>query len=605
MKKRTVKATAIASSSLLLLTGCYGNFGWPMIANENCGDIALLNEVDQNPPLYYSYDPEVDDLPYFHSNIEWTVNNLPPYYSIDPQGEEVPEDFGNVYGYGFQTMPLNWLAVADSEYRGVESDFALQSDETFVYGLQAEQPDYLPLGAENDTYIYQRTTTLDDLPGFFGDFIYGENQLAMLPFLYSFYHLPTTLITKCGDPIVANDFYTLDNDPNSDRQLVTLGRTSSREVYPGYVPNLIDFESQPTSVTFASTAGDERVPITASVVPWFSGYFDVVFGEDRPEINFDELTQFEQFWLSQLMYMQVSGQFGNQEMLDLYAYFNDAVMESGNPFEEPVIAKTLQRPLTEETYEDLIFESTQGFVNGSLDALPEDEFKAKLGNLEYLFIYVFYAEQIDPNNGDDLEISYSFDRYYPGAQGNIITQQEFILEQAAIPPAFLYSGPILSSAVPSRAKSGEIVTLSGNNLGKITELSIDSTKLEIVERSSSQLRVRVPQGMKPGLKDVLVKSDTGQLTSQGLFTVSATPSTTIKALGKTKVLVEVKNPVGLGRVQIKLNGKQVAEFNATHENDKALKNGRFNSQLKLLKGRRNSIEIYVNGEIVRSVSYRR
>lgn len=576
-----------------------------MIANENCGEITLLNEVDQNPPLYYSIDPEAETLPYFHTNIEWTVNSLPPYYSIDPSGEEVPEDFENVYGYGFQTMPLNWLAVADSQYQGDQSEFALQPGETFVYGVQAAQPEYLPLGAGGDTYIYERTTTFDDLPGFFGDFIYGENQLAMLPFLYSFFHLPTTLITKCGDPISPTDFYVDPNDPDSDRLLVTLGRTSSREVYPGYVPNLIDFESQPTSVSFASTAGDDRVPIAASVVPWFSGYFDVVFGESRPEINFDELTQFEQFWLSQLMYMQVSGQFGNQEMVDLYAYFNEGVMDSGDPFEQPVIAKTLERPLTEETYEDLIFESTGGYVIGLPDPLSEDDFKARLGDLEYLFIYVFYSEQIEPNNPNEMEISYSFDRYYPGTQGNIITQQEFILEQAATPPAFLYSGPLVSLATPTVAKTGESVTLSGRGLGTVSKLSIDGMDLEIEEKSTGQIRFKLPKGLKPGLKDLVVTSENGRLTSQGLLTVVEKPSTTIKAIGRSRVLIEIKNPVGLGRVQVMVNGRQFSAFTADTSDHKALKDGRYSASIPLSKNRKNTVEIWVNGERVRKVSYTR
>ena len=83
-----------------------------------------------------------------------------------------------------------------------------------------------------------------------------------------------------------------------------------------------------------------------------------------------------------------------------------------------------------------------------------------------------------------------------------------IILAAAICPALLARdpapSPVMKAISPGSAKANEIVTITGDNLGKelVNELYLSDrtakTKVNIVSETNSELKFKVPSGLKSG-----------------------------------------------------------------------------------------------------------
>jgi hypothetical protein len=172
-----------------------------------------------------------------------------------------------------------------------------------------------------------------------------------------------------------------------------------------------------------------------------------------------------------------------------------------------------------------------------------------------------------------------------------------------------YSGPVLiTPAITSSVPAGAKVVIPGTNLTGVISVEIGGVKATVVVNSAGELEITIPAGLATGTYDLVVVSSSGRLTVQNAITVSgssegtgsATPST--KRMGDGTAKVWVFDVVGAGKVQIFVNGKEIAWVNATDANDSKLFNGYLVRTIDLAEGK-NIIEVFVDGERERRTVY--
>jgi len=170
-----------------------------------------------------------------------------------------------------------------------------------------------------------------------------------------------------------------------------------------------------------------------------------------------------------------------------------------------------------------------------------------------------------------------------------------------------YTGPIVApTAGVIVATAGSSVVVPGSRLSGVTKVMVAGLDAQVVVRSDGQLEIVVPRGLAPGLYDLVIVSDSGTLTVQAAIRVTAgsasggavgeaRPST--KMIGANKLKVWVFEPYGVGKVQIKFNGREIAWVNALSADDPKLRDGYLVRTLTLAAGK-NVVEVYVDGERV-------
>jgi len=177
------------------------------------------------------------------------------------------------------------------------------------------------------------------------------------------------------------------------------------------------------------------------------------------------------------------------------------------------------------------------------------------------------------------------------------------------PQASSFSGPVLQTQRVTAA-AGTSVSLKGSNLGSVTKVEIDGIVCEVVSVADGELVIRLPQGLTAGLKNVVLHSSAGKVEVQDVFLVTAAASQaegmrpSVKRLSDGSAKVWVFDAFGAGKVQIMLNGKEVAWVNAASADDPKLRSGRLVRTLPLVDGK-NVIEVWVAGERVHRVAYTR
>jgi hypothetical protein len=172
---------------------------------------------------------------------------------------------------------------------------------------------------------------------------------------------------------------------------------------------------------------------------------------------------------------------------------------------------------------------------------------------------------------------------------------------------------ITGSSAPSVAQ-GESLNLLGTNLSGVTSLKVGAVDLEILTRSDQEITVRIPASMPTGSKDLIVVTAAGQTTSTKLFTVvEVGPSivqagfSSIKRTGNS-VRMFVLNPQGLGKVQFKINGREIAWVRAVDETDPKIRVANDRSYFvrnSSLRSGKNAVEIFIDGTRVKRASYTR
>jgi hypothetical protein len=179
--------------------------------------------------------------------------------------------------------------------------------------------------------------------------------------------------------------------------------------------------------------------------------------------------------------------------------------------------------------------------------------------------------------------------------------------QEVTPP---YTGPIVTAPAAVTFTPGGKAVLPGANLTGVSKVSVAGLDANVKVNSAGELEITVPSSLKPGVYDLVIVSDSGTLTVQGGLRVTAgssvgatseaRPSTKLKEDNTVKVWVF--DVAGAGKVQVKLNGKEVAWVNTTDTNDRKLTNGYLVRTLTLSEGK-NVIEVFVGGKRVDRKAY--
>jgi hypothetical protein len=87
-----------------------------------------------------------------------------------------------------------------------------------------------------------------------------------------------------------------------------------------------------------------------------------------------------------------------------------------------------------------------------------------------------------------------------------------------------YSGALPGKYSDRTPSIGDEVTISGSRLDQVTSCTIDGIEVEISSQSATGLTIVIPEGLEPGLKDLVMVGTFGKITSQGAFTVEAGPA---------------------------------------------------------------------------------
>lgn len=171
-----------------------------------------------------------------------------------------------------------------------------------------------------------------------------------------------------------------------------------------------------------------------------------------------------------------------------------------------------------------------------------------------------------------------------------------------------YQGPIVLGAA-GEAEIGSEVTLQGSALGEVSGASIDSIDCPIVTQSESSLTISLPDELTPGSKDLTLNSASGKIVIQGALKVSRQAG---ESFTKSKVSINrkgdmvryfVQNPVGLGKVQFFLNGKELAWVRALDGFDPKLKRMGYFVRTRALVSGVNKTEIRVANRLVKTQTF--
>jgi hypothetical protein len=157
--------------------------------------------------------------------------------------------------------------------------------------------------------------------------------------------------------------------------------------------------------------------------------------------------------------------------------------------------------------------------------------------------------------------------------------------------------------------TGTKLAIAGSNLSGVSKITISGLDAKVKVNAANELEITVPAGLVSGTYDLVVTSDSGSLTVQDGIRVSgsatvlgseARPSTKLKEDNTVKV--HIFDVVGAGKVQIFVNGKEIAWVNATSDSDSKLRDGYLVRTINLEPGK-NVFEIFVDGVKVKRVAH--
>lgn len=587
---RIAKTIIAAGLTTGLLAGC-ANYSYVFAIDEGCGEIT---PVDETPDLFMNYDVS-GDVPRMETDLAWNVTP-PQDFRVGSLGGSDTSDV--VRSFATHSLPLAWL-VEEFARQTEEYDLAANGFEKFVLSLSDSELTNASLNASNE-FLAQLSVPATFA---FDAEYYGDQFLA--PILTSTLHLPVNLVATCGYSIEEFDAgFERDFIFNDGDSFYELPNSTAREIYPGYAPGTTLFASTPDSISIESSIDDGRIPAFVNVVPWFGGLADSVQDEGGDPWDFEALTDFEQFWTSQIMFYEMSGI--GEDSINATTFYNDENMRSE-------IYAHLDEPLDQSHFEQLYLDAAiadwenwpDPDQDGIDDPMPTLE-SLGLGEMKYLFVYSIFTREVSDGR---IQVYYSFEKYYPGVEGEIVTLDVFEEQQAELAAASTYDGPVISSVTPNPATAGEIVTFAGDKLSEIKSLVVDSKKLEIISQTETQIKAKLPQEITSGLKDLKVESSSGTLVAQDLFTVSdglittqqIDTSITLKDNGVARLLA--KNLVGVGKVQFKLNGKEVAWVNAVDASDPKLRKQNYLVRSVKLKTGANTLEVLLNGKRIKKANF--
>lgn len=183
-----------------------------------------------------------------------------------------------------------------------------------------------------------------------------------------------------------------------------------------------------------------------------------------------------------------------------------------------------------------------------------------------------------------------------------------------------YVGPVVSTTSTRDVTicSPTRVTLAGSRLDTVTAASIQGVSVTVVDKKANSLLIEIPAGLSPAQGVSLVlDSAFGKLTVQSVFNIVGevgqvceeavvSPSYWTKLISPNQVKFYAKWPVGEGKIQFIVDGREVAWIRAADDTDRKLSkaNGQtYFVRTVTLKPGKNRFEIRVEGERVRRATY--
>jgi hypothetical protein len=173
-----------------------------------------------------------------------------------------------------------------------------------------------------------------------------------------------------------------------------------------------------------------------------------------------------------------------------------------------------------------------------------------------------------------------------------------------------YTGPVVSVPQITGAVAGGKVVIPGSNLSSVSKVELGGIDATVTINSDGELEITVPAGLAAGTYDLVIVSDAGKLTVQDAIVVSGSAAGTstgearpsAKRVTDDSVKLWVFDVVGAGKVQIFVNGKEIAWVRTTDPTDRKLTNGYLVRTVELAEGK-NVIEVYVDGVRVDRKAY--
>jgi hypothetical protein len=143
-----------------------------------------------------------------------------------------------------------------------------------------------------------------------------------------------------------------------------------------------------------------------------------------------------------------------------------------------------------------------------------------------------------------------------------------------------YVGPVATSISP--ALPGDIVYVRGNTLNTVTAVEVAGQRIAVTDASGSGFSFTLPASATAGSMDLKIMSSFGALTVQNglrVLTAAQTPKVVRgqwtklqpgRDAAKDAVKLYAKEPIGIGKLQYFVNGKEVAWIRALDANDPKL-----------------------------------
>ena len=159
--------------------------------------------------------------------------------------------------------------------------------------------------------------------------------------------------------------------------------------------------------------------------------------------------------------------------------------------------------------------------------------------------------------------------------GEDITWNGLILVRAAGPAP--YTGPLLQdfSSRTLDVCTPKSITITGIRLLGATA-SVQGKSVTVLENTDTKLVLAFPAGLTPGNNvDLVINSSSGTLTHQDAFDIPADTCTAVLSKGRwtqlqsdgKTVKMYAKDPIGDGKIQFFVDGKEIAWVNAVDEAD--------------------------------------
>jgi hypothetical protein len=373
-------------------------------------------------------------------------------------------------------------------------------------------------------------------------------------------------------------------------------------------------------------------PLSASVIPWFSGdFYNIGFG-DEIKVGLGDLEPLDQLWSSLIggPNFLFSSFWGRASENWIFEDQDDLEESFSMEFPLGFTAEGLREQLRENFIE---FDTRRALSGNETEeeeaiiragiALDAAEFAENLGEFEYFLTYALYLTPIDGQS--QFEISYAVERIYlDPVSGELLNEAQWLARPRTERSVGSFDGPVVTSVTPSVAAPGATVVLAGSRLDAVTSVSVDGKPLTLSSVTGNSITAQLPTDLTPGTKDLVLVSSLGSVTVQSALSITrpgassgdgsaAQPTASIRRSSETEAKLWARDVIGAGKVQFMLNGREIGWVRAVDATDPKLRvpssgpmAGRayFVRTARLVPGK-NVLEIYVDGERVRRVSYSR